>query len=70
MTTNEVLTHHARAMIAGDLDEIVSDYADDARFITADGVLRGKDGVREGFTRLFEGPAEPALRRADEDLGR
>ena len=39
--------------MAGDIDGIVSDYAEDAVFITPDGVLRGKDGVREGFTKLL-----------------
>jgi hypothetical protein len=39
--------------MAEDLDGIVSDYADDAIFITPDGVRRGKDGVREGFVRLL-----------------
>ena len=35
------------------LDGIVSDYADDAIFVTPDGVLRGKDGVRQGFVKLI-----------------
>jgi ketosteroid isomerase-like protein len=39
--------------MAGDVDEIVADYTDDAVFITPDGVLSGKDGVRDGFTRLL-----------------
>ncbi len=49
----EVFQHHAEVLIAGDLEGIVSDYADDAVFITPNGVLRGKDGVREGFTKLL-----------------
>jgi ketosteroid isomerase-like protein len=49
----EVFQHHAEVLIAGDLEGIVEDYADDAVFITPTGVLRGKDGVREGFTRLL-----------------
>ena len=49
----EVFKHHAQAMVAGELDEIVADYADDALFITPNGVLHGKDGVRAGFTKLF-----------------
>jgi ketosteroid isomerase-like protein len=49
----EVFQHHAQALGAGDLDEIVADYADDAVFITPAGVRRGKDGVREGFTQLL-----------------
>ena len=52
-TPQEVFQHHAEVLIAGDLEGIVSDYADDAVFITPAGVLRGKDGVREGFTKLL-----------------
>ena len=53
-TPQEIFAHHAEVLIAGDLEGIVSDYADDAVFITPNGVLRGKDGVREGFTKLLE----------------
>jgi hypothetical protein len=52
-TPEEVLSHHAQALGAGDLDEIVADYTDDAVFITPAGAKRGKDGVREGFTELL-----------------
>ena len=52
-TPQEVFGHHAEVLIAGDLEGIVADYADDAVFITPDGVLRGKDGVRQGFTNLL-----------------
>ena len=49
----DVFQHHAEALGAEDLEGIVSDYADDAVLITPDGVVRGKDGVREVFTRLL-----------------
>jgi len=52
-TPQEVFQHHAEALGAGDLDEIVADYADDAVFITPAGVRRGKDGVRSAFTQLL-----------------
>jgi ketosteroid isomerase-like protein len=52
-TPEEVFQHHAKALGAGDLDEIVADYAEDAVFITPAGVKRGKDGVRAGFTQLL-----------------
>jgi len=45
-TPREVFQHHAEALGAGDLDEIVADYADDAVFISPSGTLRGKDGIR------------------------
>jgi predicted SnoaL-like aldol condensation-catalyzing enzyme len=49
----EVFGHHAQALGAEDLDEIVADYSDDAIFITPAGVLRGKDGIRQAFTKLL-----------------
>jgi hypothetical protein len=52
-TPQEVFAHHAEALIAGDLDEIVADYADDAVFITPAGVKRGKEGVRDAFVQLL-----------------
>ncbi len=52
-TPEEVFAHHAQALGAGDLDEIVADYADDAVFITPAGVQRGKDGIRSAFTQLL-----------------
>ncbi|AEV73556.1 SnoaL-like polyketide cyclase [Mycolicibacterium rhodesiae NBB3] len=53
-TPQEVFAHHAQALGAGDLDEIVADYADDAVFISPRGVLRGKDGIRAAFTQLLD----------------
>ena len=49
----EVFQHHAEALGAEDLEGIVSDYSDDAIFITPDGILRGKDGIRAAFTKLL-----------------
>jgi uncharacterized protein (TIGR02246 family) len=52
-TPQEVFAQHGQALGAGDLDEIVTDYADDAVFITSGGVMRGKDGIRAAFTQLL-----------------
>ncbi|HEX3205701.1 MAG TPA: nuclear transport factor 2 family protein [Propionibacteriaceae bacterium] len=49
----EVFDHHAQALGAEDLDEIVADYSDDAVFITPSGVLRGKDGIRQAFAGVL-----------------
>jgi hypothetical protein len=49
----EVFDHHAQALGAADLEQIVADYSDDAIFITPAGVLRGKDGIRQAFTKLL-----------------
>jgi ketosteroid isomerase-like protein len=52
-TPQEIFQHHAETLMAGDIEGIVSDYADDAVFITPDGVRRGKEGVREAFQKLL-----------------
>jgi ketosteroid isomerase-like protein len=52
-TPEEVFQHHAEALGADDLDQIVADYADDAVLITPAGVQRGKDGIRAAFTQLL-----------------
>ena len=53
----EVFNHHAQALGAEDLEEILADYSDDACFITPAGVQRGKDGIdtfvfRDGLIRV------------------
>ena len=52
-TPQEIFQHHGEVLMAEDLEGIVSDYTDDAIFITPDGILRGKDGVRQGFVKLL-----------------
>jgi ketosteroid isomerase-like protein len=52
-TPEEIFGHHAQALGAGDLEEIVADYAEDAVFISPAGVLRGKGGIRTAFTQLL-----------------
>ena len=52
-TPEEVFQHHAQALGAGDLDEIVADYSDDAVYISPSGVLRGLEGIRAAFTQLL-----------------
>ncbi len=52
-TPQEIFAHHGQALAAGDLEGIVSDYSEDAVFITPAGTRRGKAGVREGFVQLL-----------------
>ncbi len=52
-TPEEAFAHHGEALGAGDLDEIVADYTDDAVFISPAGVKRGKEGIRAAFTQLL-----------------
>lgn len=49
----EIFAHHANALGAEDLDEIVADYAADAFFISPAGVRHGKEGIRAAFTGLL-----------------
>lgn len=53
-TPQEIFGHHAEALGAGHVDEIVADYTEDAIFITPAGVKRGKKGIQEAFTQLLE----------------
>ena len=52
-TPQEIFQHHVQALGAGDLDEIVADYTDEAVFITPAGVKRGQGSIREAFTQLL-----------------
>jgi len=53
-TPEEIFTHHAQALGAEDLDATVLDYADNAYIVTPDGVMRGKDAVRNFFAGVFQ----------------
>ncbi|MGB8390301.1 nuclear transport factor 2 family protein [Mycobacterium sp.] len=53
-TPQQVFAHHGKALAAGDLDEIVVDYAEDSALITAAGVARGRDDIRRAFAKLVE----------------
>ncbi len=52
-TPQEIFEHHATVLVAGDIDGIVEDYADDALLITSNGTFRGKDAVRDAFRTLL-----------------
>ena len=53
-TPQEVFAHHVQALGAGDLDEIVADYAEDAVLITPAGVRAA---------RTASGPRSPSCSR-------
>jgi hypothetical protein len=50
----DVFAHHAQALMAGDVEEIISDYSDDAILIVGSKVSRGRDGARDVFTQLLQ----------------
>jgi hypothetical protein len=52
-TPQQIFQHHAGALGAKDLEGVVADYSDDAFFMSPAGVLRGKAGIRQAFTKLF-----------------
>ena len=59
MTTEEVLHHHLGAFGAGDTEEILKDYTDDSRLITASGTITGLGPLRDAFTGFFSGLFAP-----------
>jgi ketosteroid isomerase-like protein len=52
-TPQEIWQHHAGALMAGDVDELLHDYVEDAVLITGQGALQGKAGVRQFFEEAF-----------------
>lgn len=54
-----MLDHHLEAFLAGDLDAVMEDYAQDAVFIARGRCLTGREQVRESFAALLTGPFTP-----------
>ena len=52
-TPEEVFQHHVQVLGGGDLEGILTDYAEDAVLITPAGARHGLDGVRAVFTQLL-----------------
>ncbi|MCB0168080.1 MAG: methyltransferase domain-containing protein [Anaerolineae bacterium] len=51
--TEEVLNSHIYAFAQGDVDALLADYAEDAIFLTPEGLLRGKAEIRQLFKQLL-----------------
>jgi ketosteroid isomerase-like protein len=66
-TPEQIIAHHFATFATGDLDAVMSDYADDAVLITAAGVAHGKAAIRAQFAPLVRAPqtgtAAPQRRR-------
>ena len=58
--TKKILPHHWQAFGAGNIEEIMADYADDAILITTEGTLKGKAQIRSLFERIFDEMFPPA----------
>jgi ketosteroid isomerase-like protein len=52
-SAEEVFAHHGSALGAENLEDIISDYTDDAILVVHGKVYRGKDGARQVFTQLL-----------------
>ena len=53
-TTQSVLSHHLQAVGTYNLDDIMTDYADKAVVLTANGVFRGPAQIRGFFTEALK----------------
>ena len=52
-TPQEIFSHHGSALGAEDVEDIVSDYANDAILIVQSATYRGQQGARQVFTQLL-----------------
>jgi len=52
MTPREVFDHHAAAIGAGNVDEILKDYTEESIIFTQEGPLKGLKAIRPLFQRL------------------
>src|SRR5258706_15090086 len=53
-TTQAVLGHHLQAVVAHNLDDIMSDFDDNSVVLTANGVFRGPNMIRGFFTEALK----------------
>lgn len=58
-STKDVLANHLSCFGAGDLVGVLSDYAQDAVMLTADGPLRGRGEIEPMFRAMIEEFAKP-----------
>ncbi len=79
-TSQAVLDHHVKAMVAGDLDAVMADYADNALLIAPHGiapgqtnvagndVFSGKKNIRKFFAVLTDKAHNPAFKTMTSSL--
>lgn len=53
-TPQEIFDHHIHALVARDVDDLLTDYTDDSVLITAAGVAQGRTGIRAAFSQLAD----------------
>jgi SnoaL-like domain len=52
-STEQVLARHWRDFVAGDLESIIADYAQDALLVSAMGTMKGHAQIRPMFESIF-----------------
>ena len=60
-TTQAVLAHHLEFFWKFDLPGTMADYADNATFISQDGVLHGTEAIGQFFSTLFAEFGKPGM---------
>ena len=58
-TVLETLQHHLKALVAQDIDGVLSDYTDESVLLTPEGAIRGMSALRDFFTDTLK--AMPGL---------
>lgn len=53
-TTKEVWEHHCVAFANANIDEVMSDFAEDALYITTNKVIRGRENIRILYDSHFK----------------
>ena len=53
-TPEEIMAHHATALRAGDLEQVLKDFNAESRLMTIDRTYTGPDEIREFYVKLIE----------------
>ncbi len=61
MTAEDLLNQHLERFGRGDIDGLMSEYAEDVTFFTQQGVLEGKDAIRPLFEAMLEEFSMPGV---------
>jgi hypothetical protein len=53
-TPEQIFENHSGALVAGDMDQFMSDYGDDSVLITSGGAVHGTSNIRDAFTDVLK----------------
>lgn len=65
-TVEEVLEHHIKYLAEGNLEEVLLDYNDDSYLINTNGIVIGKDALKEFFRDSIENCLPPDTKQTIE----